>query len=200
MQKVYDRAYFDKWYRDEKHRVGTRSALNRKVALAVAMAEFYLGRELRNVLDVGAGEGAWRAPLKALRPKASYLGLDSSEYAVERWGRSRNLRLATFGQLAQLRFDERFDLVVCSDVLHYVPTAELKRGLDGLTDQLEGLAFIEVYTTADALVGDMVGFRRRTPAWYRQTFAEAGLMSVGSHGWVGARQAPWVTSMESPLA
>jgi SAM-dependent methyltransferase len=200
MQKVYDRAYFDKWYRDEKHRVGSRDALRRKVAMAVAMAEFYLGREIRNVLDAGCGEGAWHAPLKALRPKARYLGLDSSEYAVARWGRSRNLRLATFGQLGQQRFDERFDLVVCADVLHYVPTAELKRGLDGLTDQLEGLAFIEVYTTADHLVGDMVGFKRRTPAWYRQAFAEAGLMPVGSHGWVGARQAPWVTSMESPQA
>lgn len=200
MKKTYDRAYFDKWYRDEAHRVGSRAALKRKVALAVAMAEFYLGREIRNVLDAGCGEGAWRAPLKALRPGATYLGVDSSEYAVERWGRARNLRLATFGQLGQLRFGERFDLIVCSDVLHYVPTAELRRGLDGLTDQLEGLAFIEVYTASDALVGDMVGFRRRSAAWYRQTFAEAGLMPVGSHGWVGARQAPWVTSMESPVA
>ncbi|HJU40769.1 MAG TPA: class I SAM-dependent methyltransferase [Tahibacter sp.] len=197
MKKVYDRAYFDKWYRDEKHRVGTRVGLKRKVALAVALAEFYLGREIRNVLDVGCGEGAWRAPLKALRPNATYLGLDSSEYAVARWGRTRNLRLATFGQLAQLRLPERYDLVVCSDVLHYVPDAELRRGLDGLTDQLEGVAFVEVYTSDDALVGDLVGFRRRKAAWYRQTFAEAGLVPVGSHAWVGARQAPWLTAMES---
>lgn len=200
MKKDYDRAYFDKWYRDAGHRVGSRGALARKVAMAVAMAEFYLGREIRNVLDVGCGEGAWHGLLKALRPNARYLGLDSSEYAVARWGRRRNLRLATFGQLAQLRFDERFDLIVCSDVLHYVRTPELKRGLDGLVDQLEGMAFIEVYTAQDNLVGDMQGFQRRQPAWYRQTFAEAGLMSVGSHGWVGARQAPWITSMESPAA
>lgn len=200
MKKEYDRGYFDKWYRDARHRVGSRGALTRKVAMAVAMAEFYLGREIRNVLDVGCGEGAWHGPLRALRPKARYLGLDSSEYAIARWGRRRNLRLATFGQLAELRFDERFDLIVCSDVLHYVRTPELKRGLDGLVDQLEGMAFIEVYTAQDNLVGDMQGFQRRQPGWYREAFAEAGLMPVGSHGWVGARQAPWVTSMESPVA
>ncbi|GMV31423.1 MAG: hypothetical protein AMXMBFR59_35480 [Rhodanobacteraceae bacterium] len=197
MSKVYDRAYFDKWYRDDAHRVISREVLGRKVAMAVAMAEYYLGRPIRNVLDVGCGEGAWHAPLHALRPHAHYLGLDPSEYAVSRWGRTRNLRQATFGQLEHLRFDERFDLIVCADVLHYVRAAELRRGLGGIVDQLEGLAYIEVYTTRDKLVGDLEGFQRRTPRWYRQTFAEAGLMSVGSMGWVGPRQAPWITAMEA---
>ncbi|UXI69803.1 class I SAM-dependent DNA methyltransferase [Tahibacter amnicola] len=197
MNKQYDRAYFDKWYRDKTHRVGTAQTLARKVAMAVAMCEHYIGRPIRNVLDVGCGEGAWFKPLKALRPDAAYLGLDPSEYVVSRWGRRRNLRQATFGQLAQLRFDERFDLVVCADVLHYVKTAELKRGLGGIVDQLEGLAYLEVYTSDDQLVGDMDGFQRRTAQWYRQVFAEAGLQGVGSYGWVGPRQAPWVTAMES---
>lgn len=197
MSKLYDRAYFDKWYRDDKHRVISREVLARKVAMAVAMAEHYIGRPIRNVLDVGCGEGAWQAPLHALRPNAHYLGLDPSEYAVSRWGRTRNLRLATFAQLAELRFDERFDLIVCADVMHYLRRAELLRGLPGIVDQLEGLAFIEVYTSKDTLVGDMDGFKRRSPQWYRQTFAEAGLLSVGSMGWVGPRQAPWITAMEA---
>jgi hypothetical protein len=59
------------------------------------------------------------------------------------------------------------------------------------------MAYIEVYTTRDKLVGDLEGFQRRSPRWYRQTFAEAGLMAVGSLGWVGPRQAPWVTAMEA---
>ncbi|HSX60962.1 MAG TPA: methyltransferase, partial [Tahibacter sp.] len=50
MNKVYDRAYFDKWYRDDQHRVISREVLARKVAMAVAMAEYYLGRPIRNVL------------------------------------------------------------------------------------------------------------------------------------------------------
>lgn len=195
--KRYDQAYFDRWYRDPARRVRAPASVARTVAMVVATAEYYLGHRLRNVLDVGCGEGAWHAPLHALRPDAHYLGLDSSEYAVARWGRTRNLRLATFGQLEQLRFDERFDLIVCADVMHYLRATELRRGLGGIVDQLEGLAYIEVYTARDKLVGDLDGFYRRSPRWYRQTFAEAGLMSVGSLGWVGPRQAPWITAMEA---
>jgi hypothetical protein len=67
----------------------------------------------------------------------------------------------------------------------------------GIVEQLEGLVFIKVYTSKDTLVGDMEGFKRRSPQWYRQTFAEAGLLSVDSMGWVGPRQAPWTTAMEA---
>jgi len=107
MRKTYDQAYFDKWYRDPRHAVRSTAALKRKVAMVVAQAEYYLGRPIRNVLDVGCGEGVWRAPLMALRPDIEYRGLDSSEYVVRRYGSRRNIGLARFGQLAELRFDTR---------------------------------------------------------------------------------------------
>ncbi|ANB18244.1 class I SAM-dependent DNA methyltransferase [Dokdonella koreensis] len=185
--KHYDRTYFDRWYRDPARRVRSPAATARTVALAVAMAEYYLGRPLRSVLDVGCGEGAWRALLRRLRPGIDYLGLDASEYAVARYGRARNLRLARFGQLGELRFETRFDLIVCSDVLHYVPSAELQRGLSGFAELLEGLAFIEVFTAADDPEGDIEGFIRRSPDWYRRAFAGAGLMACGSHGYLSPR-------------
>ena len=84
MKKIYDRAYFDKWYRDEKHRVGSRDALKRKVAFAVAMAEFYLGREIRNVLDAGCGEGA-RLHIRSNRGRDS---APSAARAICGWRRS----------------------------------------------------------------------------------------------------------------
>ena len=61
MTKTYDRAYFDRWYRGSE--VGGNARLARKVALAVATAEYHLERPLRSVLDIGCGEGGWRAPL-----------------------------------------------------------------------------------------------------------------------------------------
>ena len=94
MTKTYDRAYFDRWYRGSE--VGGSARLARKVALAVATAEYHLERPLRSVLDIGCGEGGWRAPLLKLRPRASYLGFDASEYATGRYGRARNLHLARF--------------------------------------------------------------------------------------------------------
>lgn len=196
MDKRYNRAYFDKWYRSDTHRVGSRAQLARKVAMVVHLAEHYLARPLRNVLDVGCGEAPWRSALLKLRPNIEYRGLDSSEYAVERYGRSRNIGLATFGQLGELRFDARFDLIVCSDVLHYVPAAELKRGLSGFGELLDGLAFIEVFTSVDRAGGDLNGFIARLPSWYRSRFLEAGLLPCGSQAYLGARLMKSVAALE----
>jgi SAM-dependent methyltransferase len=196
MSKHYDRAYFEKWYRDARHRVGSRAELERKVAMCVHLAEYYLARPLRTVLDIGCGEAPWRAVLKRLRPAIDYRGLDSSPYAVARYGRSRNVGLATFGQLGELRFDERFDLIVCSDVLHYVPSKELTRGLAGFGDLLEGMAFLEVFTSRDDATGDRNGFIARAPGWYRARFIDAGLLPCGSHSYLGARLMRSVAALE----
>jgi SAM-dependent methyltransferase len=194
--KRYDRAYFDKWYRNPRWRVGSRAELRRKVAMVVALAEYYLDRPLHNVLDVGCGEAAWRAPLKQLRPEIDYLGLDASEYVVARYGRSRGIRLARFGQLGELRFGRRFDLIVCSDVMHYLPAAEIRRGLSGFGELLEGMAFLEVYTRSDLTVGDNRGYFARTPAWYRKAFTDAGLMSCGTQAWLSPRLMRPVSALE----
>ena len=180
--KRYDHAYFQRWYRDlgGSH----RQALARKVALAVALAEFHLERPIRSVLDVGCGEAAWRAPLLKLRPGLHYQGVDSSEYAVSRYGRSRNIALATFGQLGQLRFGAPADLLVCSDVIHYLPTAELRRGLSGFAEHCQGVAFLDLYTREDAITGDLRGFLPRRAADYRRWFADAGLIACGSQAYL----------------
>jgi len=187
MPKTYDRAYFDKWYRDPTHSVGSGAELRRKVAMVVAQAEYYLGRTVRNVLDVGCGEGVWRTPLRALRPDIHYRGLDASEYVVSRYGRSRNIGLAKFGQLAELRFDVRFDLIVCTDVLHYLKPAEIRAGLIGIGEMLEGIAFLEVFTSRDDVDGDREGFQSRSPSWYLRAFNEVGLLPCGSHCYLGPR-------------
>ena len=197
MKKIYDRAYFDRWYRHSQHAVNSPALLERKAALAISVAEYYLGRRVRNVLDVGCGEGTWRAPLKKLRPRIDYLGIDSSEYAIARYGRARNLRLVGFGQLADLRFGDDYDLIVCSDVIHYVPTPQLRRGLRGIVEMLDGVAFLELFTSVDSPDGDKRGFIGRSPRWYQSTFAEAGLIACGSHCYVGPRLKGSVAALEA---
>jgi SAM-dependent methyltransferase len=182
LKKTYDSAYFQRWYRDRG--MAGRAGLARKVAMAVAIAEFYLERPIRSVLDVGCGEAAWRAPLLKLRPKLRYQGVDSSEYAVARYGRSRNIALASFGQLGELRFGPPVDLLVCSDVIHYVPTAELKRGLSGFAEHCDGVAFLELYARDDDIAGDKKGFLPRSAASYRKWFKGAGFISCGSHAYL----------------
>ena len=149
-----------------------------------------------NVLDIGAGEGAWRAPLLKLRPKLDYLAFDSSEYAVRRFGRSRNLHYARFGDFEYLRPCPPADLLVCSDVLHYLDTRELNRGLPGLADLCGGVAFIEMFAKEDAAIGDEDGFHARPARFYRRRLAEAGFVQIGSHGWLSPALAGHATALE----
>lgn len=183
MMKVYDRAYFDHWYRHPSRAAELRRALRNKVQLAIAVAEYHLGRRVRTVLDVGCGEGVWLAPLREMRPQIQYLGVDASEYAISRYGRHRNLHRLRFADLAQQRFAGPVDLLVCSDVMHYLSSTELKRGLSGFAELCDGVAFIELYCREDAvdIEGDMDGFYARTAGWYRRTFADAGWRACGSH-------------------
>jgi len=180
MPKRYDKAYFDNWYRG-RNRVNSPSEVRRKVALAVAVTEYFMKRPLRSALDIGCGEGAWREHLRVLRPGVSYLGLDSSEYVVRRFGRKRNIRLAAFGDLPVLRLNRTFDLVVCSDVLHYVPDDEIRAGARTIARLLGGIAYIEVLTKEDDVIGDLDDMKRRRAAWYLKTFADAGLMAVAPY-------------------
>ncbi|HEX2121924.1 MAG TPA: class I SAM-dependent methyltransferase [Thermoanaerobaculia bacterium] len=181
--KEYDRAYFDRWYRNRTTRVNEHAEVRRKAALAIATTEYFLHRKIVNVLDVGCGEGAWRAHLRSFRPRIEYLGLDSSEYAVSRYGRSRNIRRATFGELPSLDLGT-FDLVVCSDVLHYVADDELRAGAGAIARLCDGIAFIEVLTSEDDVVGDLDAFIHRPAAWYRTVFRKAGLERVAPYCWL----------------
>ena len=196
MSKQYDKAYFDRWYRARPTRVNTHAEVRRKVALAIATAEYFLRRQIRTVLDVGCGEGQWLAHLQAFRPRIDYHGLDPSDYAVKRFGKERNIRKATFGELPGLKLGV-YDLVVCSDVLHYVPDTELRAGIPALAEATDGLAFLEVLTREDDIVGDLDDFIRRPAATYRRAFRNAGLTFAGAYSWLGPGFKGAVAELES---
>ena len=193
--KQYDRAYFDRWYRGGEARL-RRELTARKAALAVSMTEFLLGEPVARVLDVCCGEAAWREPLLKLRPAIHYRGLDSSEYAVRRFGRSRRIGLASFGQLGELRFEQSVDLLICSDALHYIDAAELKRGLSGFAELCHGLVFADLFCAGDRAEGDEDGFIARRPTQYRCWFQAAGLTPVGPHCYATPRLMPRLDGLE----
>jgi SAM-dependent methyltransferase len=183
VQKRYDQAYFDRWYRG-RAQIGPAAEVRRKAAMAVTVAEYFLRREVRNAIDIGCGEAPWSRHLRDLRPKIRYAGYDPSEYVVAEFGPSRNIRRGSFGELASLNIRERFDLVVCADVLHYLSEDEISRGLPQLVRLIRGAAYIEVLTREDEVFGDTVGMYRRPAAWYRQTFESAKLVKVAPFIWV----------------
>jgi SAM-dependent methyltransferase len=194
--KQYDRSYFDRWYRNPRTRIHVNAGVERKARLAVHVAEYLLERPVKSVLDVGCGEGPWQPILARLRPGIRYAGIDSSEFAIRRWGRRRNLRLGSFGALDEAGLEGPYDLVVCSDVLHYVPSRELDRGLAAIRALLGGVAWFEMFTSSDDIAGDFADLKRRSPAFYDRRFRRAGLTHVGLYAFVADDFAPGTTAFE----
>ena len=197
-QKKYDQAYFDRWYRGPDPPVGDASDLARARTRAVAAAESVLARRIRNVLDVGCGEGRWQPVLMEIRPDATYLGIDASEYVVQRFGDSRNIRHGHFRELAYHVFDEPFDLVVCSDVLHYLTDEEILQGIDALAERTGGVAVIDIFTVEDDPEGDRVDFHLRPAVWYRTILRDAGLVPIGLQMYVHVEVADMLEALDLP--
>ena len=198
MTKRYDKAYFDKWYRDPASRMWARADVERKVRMALAVAEYLLDRPVRSVLDIGAGEGPWQRILKRLRPRARYAGVDDSAYVVARFGRRRGIRRGRLANLGTLGLRGPFDLVVCCDVLHYVANDELRSGLAAIASVARGPAYLEAYTSADDVAGDDAHFQRRSPYAYRRLFHSAGFIPVGPHCYLHQRMAHLLVALERP--
>lgn len=193
---AYDAAYFDKWYRHPTHRVKTPAELARQCAFVLATAEWVLGRPVRTVLDVGCGEGQWRAALRRHRPRVQYTGVDPSPYAVARYGARRGLLSGSIDALDALPLAEEYDLVICCGMLNYLPPRDLPRGIAQVAGLTGGVAYLELFTTDDAFEGDTDWPPPRSAAWYRTVMHRAGLVPVGLHCYVPERDAHRVSSLE----
>jgi trans-aconitate methyltransferase len=152
--------------------------------MAVSLTEFLLGREVRSVLDIGCGEAPWRAVLNRFRPNAKYTGIDDSEYVLARFGALRNIKRGTLGELGAVKRRRGFDLIVCADVLQYVTTREIERGLRLIRQLLAGVAYIETFTTADNMEGDRAGWHERSADEYRRLFQRVGLTQCGPYAFL----------------
>lgn len=199
MKKRYGKAYFDKWYRDPRHRVTTPAELARKVGMVVSIAEYVLGRPIRSVLDVGCGEGTWYSILRRLRPAVRYTGVDPSPYVVRRFGGRRHIRLGSLQALDRHGWIRTFDLIVCCDVLNYLPPSHLAPGLSHVSRLLGGVAYLEIYTGRDRVTGDVGGWRARSPSFYQRLLRNAGLTRCGPHCYIPPELARHTAVLERDL-
>ena len=192
----FDQTYFDRWYRDPRRRVLDRAETSRRAALVVALAEYVLERPVRSTLDVGCGEGNWRAPLLRLRPRMRYVGVDPSNYVVRRFGRKRNIRLGSAETLHTLPWRGPFDVVIASGVLNFLSDAALRRAARTMARLTNGVAFLELFTAGDDVVGDTRGWRPRSAPYYRRVLRATGLIPCGPHCYVGPLRAASLAALE----
>jgi len=117
------------------------------------------GRSYREILDAGSGPGVFAFELARCFPEANVLGIDILEEVVETAEQIRskvsavNVRFQV-GDLVTLPEADRFDLVLCVDILEHIE------------DDLEALrALYRIMKAEGILVLHVPSLYRRYPVW-----------------------------------
>lgn len=161
----FDEAFFARYYGDPETRVADDGDAERLAAL-IAGAVDYTGLRVRRILDGGCGVGLLRKPLLARFPRATYTGLEYSEFLCGRFGWEQ-------GSLAEFVPRAPFDLVVCHDVLQYLDDRTASRALANLRRLCRGALYLSVLTKRDwRVAADQSRTDRevhhRDADWYRR--------------------------------
>ena len=172
----FDAAFYRRFYVDPRTRVVTRAEMERRADLVAAFVRHGEFR-VRRILDVGCGLGLMRRALLRHFPRAGYTGLEVSEYLCRKYGWTR-------GSAATFECARAYDLVVCYDVLQYMPTREAAAALRNLSKLCRGVLHFGVLTEEDwELYCDRTNTDRdvhlRPGQWYRRRLAP-GFINAGS--------------------
>jgi SAM-dependent methyltransferase len=137
----FDADYYKRYYRSAGTRV-TEVEETRRLVRFIGGYLKHVDQPVRNILDLGCGLGQLQKPLRAEFPKASYLGVERSRYACERYGFRE-------GSVVDFKARGRFDLVICKGVLQYLTAPEAEAALENLGELCRGALYLEALTRED---------------------------------------------------
>jgi 2-polyprenyl-3-methyl-5-hydroxy-6-metoxy-1,4-benzoquinol methylase len=169
VRRNFDESYYRRFYLDPATRVHDANGQRRLAAFVFSYLD-YLDIDVWRVLDLGCGLGHWRAQLAQRHPRASYTGVDASDYLCQTYGWEK-------GTAAGYRGRGQYDLVLCQGVLQYVDDDEVRASLANIARLCRGALFLEIPTQHDwdencdrtVTDGDV---HLRTGAWYRDAIGE----------------------------
>lgn len=171
---AFDQHYFTHYYARPATRVVEPAHFARLARFIAAYLDL-LECPVAQALDAGAGAGSLIRRLRRHYPQASFLGIDVSDYACTRHGWTR-ASIAEFSS-------GQYDLVVCHDVLQYLPDPEAEKALENLAKVCRGALYFLALTREDwrencdqsRTDGEVY---LRSARWYRQRlgkhFRDAG--------------------------
>jgi SAM-dependent methyltransferase len=190
----FSAAYFQKFYLNAATRVVTAVEMRSRAALiAAALRQCQI--PVRRILDAGCGIGLLRKPFKEYLPRALYVGLEASEYLCSRfhW---------VSGSIVDFAPRTPFDLVICYDVLQYLPDAQAARAIANLSRLTRSALYVSALTREDWRENcDRSRTDRavhlRSGAWYRRRLNKA-FRYVGFGIWVRKNVTAILWEMERP--
>jgi SAM-dependent methyltransferase len=137
----FDRDYYERYYYDQQTAVTSRREMQARARLVAAYTE-HVGLPIRRVLDAGCGTGLLRAPLKRYLPRATYTGIETSDYLCKRYGWQQ-------ASIESYKPSAPFDLIVCYDVLQYLASPIASRALTNLGRLCRGVLYFTALTRVD---------------------------------------------------
>lgn len=140
VRRVFDKAYYDRFYRDPATRAVGPDDVRRLGAFVCSYLK-HLDIEVQRVLDLGCGLGAWRRVLATHFPEAEYTGVEISHYLCETYGWEKGSVVDYDGEPA--------DLVICQGVLQYLNAKQARRAIANLARLTDGALFLEALTRED---------------------------------------------------
>ena len=167
---AFDREYYQRFYFNRRTAVTSRAEMHARARLIAGCVD-YVGLPVAKILDAGCGLGLLRAPLLHGLKRASYTGLEFSEYLCQRYGWRQ-------GSIETFRTLERFDLVICYDVLQYLSAAAARRAIANLARLCRGALYFGALTREDWRDNcDKTRTHRipglRAGSWYRRELSSA---------------------------
>jgi SAM-dependent methyltransferase len=190
----FSAAYFRKFYLDAATRVVTPAEMRSRAALISSILR-QCQIPVRSILDAGCGIGLLRKPFKEFLPRARYVGLEASPYLCGRFNWES-------GSVVDFAPRSPFDLVVCYDVLQYLPDAQAVRAIANLRRLSSAALYVSALTTEDWRANcDRSRTDRavhlRTGAWYRRRLSKS-FYYVGFGVWIRKNVTAVRWEMEGP--
>lgn len=189
----FSAAYFKKFYLNAATRVVTAPEMRTRAALIAATLR-QCQIPVRRVLDAGCGIGLLRKPFKEYLPRARYVGLEASDYLCRRFHWVR-------GSIVDFAPRIPFDLVVCYDVLQYLPDAQAARAIANFGRLTRSALYVSALTREDWRNCDRSRTDRavhlRPGGWYRRRLNKA-FRYIGFGLWVRKNVTAILWEMERP--
>jgi SAM-dependent methyltransferase len=192
---AFDQAYYQRYYFDPKTAVNSNREVRARATLIAAYVE-HIGLPVGRILDMGCGTGGLKARLLKLLPRATYTGVEVSEYLCKRYGWEQS-------SVEDYKSKTPFDLVVCYDVVQYLDDQAATRAINNLTSLCRGVLYFTALTKAD---WDENCDQRRTDRnvnlrpgeWYRKRLRR-GFREIGAGFWLRRGSPLTVWDLESAL-
>ncbi len=164
-KSAFDAAYYRRFYLRAATRAMSQPETQRRAAV-VASVVAQLELPVKRILDMGCGLGWFKAPLLSVFSKASYTGVEYSQYLCDELGWQQ-------GSVVDYRGRGQFDLIVCCDVLQYLNDRDAAQAINNLARLCRGALYLHVPTQQDWRTlmdptGTDANVHVRPGQWYQQ--------------------------------